>query len=245
MDIKYNLITLFPEIFPGPLGVSLLGNALQKKLWELNLINIRDFAKDRHKSVDDTPYGGGAGMVMKPDVIEMALNSISDFPGQRVCLTPRGKRLSQQKVKKLSLEDGLVLLCGRYEGIDERFIENYVDQEFSIGDFVLSGGEIPALALIDALSRKIPGVLGNQESFINDSFENNLLKGPVYTRPQKFEEKDVPEILLSGDHEKINDWKILSSLQRTIQRRPDLLDSVKLSNKQKKLLDNLLSKRIL
>ena len=139
----------------------------------------------------------------------------------------------------------ITIICGRYEGIDERFIENYVDQEFSIGDFVLSGGEIPALALIDALSRKIPGVLGNQKSFKNDSFENNLLKGPVYTRPQKFEEKNVPEILLSGDHEKINDWKILSSLQRTIERRPDLLDSVKLTKKQKKLLDNLLSKRIL
>ena len=160
-------------------------------------------------------------------------------------MSPQGERLSNTHIDRLLEEKSITIICGRYEGIDERFIENYVDKEFSIGDFVLSGGEIPALALIDALSRKIPGVLGNQESFKNDSFENNLLKGPVYTRPQKFEGKDVPRILLSGDHEKINDWKILSSLQRTIERRPDLLDSVKLTKKQKKLLDNLLSKRIL
>ena len=156
---KVSILTLFPEIFPGPLGVSLLGNALQNKLWELNLINIRDFAKDRHKSVDGTPYGGGAGMVMKPDVIEMALNSISDFPGQRVCLTPRGKRLSQQKVKKLSLEDGLVLLCGRYEGIDQRVIDYYNFDEISIGDYVVTGGESAAIVLLESVLRLLPNCI--------------------------------------------------------------------------------------
>ena len=160
-------------------------------------------------------------------------------------MSPQGENVTKAHIDSLLDEKSITIICGRYEGIDERFIENYVDEELSIGDFVLSGGEIPALALIDALSRKIPDVLGNEESIKNDSFENNLLKGPVYTRPQKFEKKDVPDILLSGDHEKINEWKILSSLQRTIKRRPDLLESIKLTKKQKKLLDNLLSKRIL
>ena len=194
--------------------------------------------------MDDAPYGGGEGMVMMAEPLALAIKSIKN-KGKVLLMSPQGEHLSNAHIDNLLDEKSITIICGRYEGIDERFIENYVDQEFSIGDFVLSGGEIPALALIDALSRKIPDVLGNQESFKNDSFENNLLKGPVYTRPQIFEEKDVPEILLSGDHEKINDWKILSSLQRTIERRPDLLDSVKLTKKQKKLLDNLLSKRIL
>ena len=174
-------MTLFPEIFPGPLGVSLLGTALQNKLWELNLINTRDFAKDRHKSVDDTPYGGGAGMVMKPDVIEMALNSISDFPGQRVCLTPRGKRLSQQKVKKLSLEDGLVLLCGRYEGIDQRVIDYYNFDEISIGDYVVTGGESAAIVLLESVLRLLPNVLGGNETLKEESFSDTSLIAVSYT----------------------------------------------------------------
>ena len=207
-------------------------------------MNPRDFSKNTNKNVDDAPYGGGEGMVMMAEPLSLAIKSIKN-KGKVLLMSPQGEHLSNTHIDNLLDEKSITIICGRYEGIDERFIENYVDQEFSIGDFVLSGGEIPALALIDTLSRKIPGVLGNQESFKNDSFENNLLKGPVYTRPQIFEEKDVPEILLSGDHEKINDWKILSSLQRTIERRPDLLDSVKLTKKQKKLLDNLLSKRIL
>ena len=182
---KVSILTLFPEIFPGPLGVSLLGNALQNRLWELNLINIRDFAKDRHKSVDDTPYGGGAGMVMKPDVIEMALNSISDFPGQRVCLTPRGKRLSQQKVKKLSLEDGLVLLCGRYEGIDQRVIDYYNFDEISIGDYVVTGGESAAIVLLESVLRLLPNVLGGNETLKEESFsDTSLIEYPQYTKPK-------------------------------------------------------------
>ena len=205
---KVSILTLFPEIFPGPLGVSLLGNALQNKLWELNLINIRDFAKDRHKSVDDTPYGGGAGMVMKPDVIEMALNSISDFPGQRVCLTPRGKRLSQQKVKKLSLEDGLVLLCGRYEGIDQRVIDYYEFDEISIGDYVVTGGEAAAIVLLESIIRLLPNVLGGKETLNEESFsDNSLIEYPQYTKPRDWNGINVPEVLISGDHGKIKDWR--------------------------------------
>ena len=219
---KVSILTLFPEIFPGPLGVSLLGNALQNKLWELNLINIRDFAKDRHKSVDDTPYGGGAGMVMKPDVIEMALNSISDFPGQRVCLTPRGKRLSQQKVKKLSLEDGLVLLCGRYEGIDQRVIDYYNFDEISIGDYVVTGGESAAIVLLESVLRLLPNVLGGNETLKEESFsDTSLIEYPQYTKPKEWNGINVPEILISGDHGKIKNWRNKERVKITKIRKLD------------------------
>ena len=219
---KVSILTLFPEIFPGPLGVSLLGNALQNKLWELNLINIRDFAKDRHKSVDDTPYGGGAGMVMKPDVIEMALNSISDFPGQRVCLTPRGKRLSQQKVKKLSLEDGLVLLCGRYEGIDQRVIDHYNFDEISIGDYVVTGGESAAIVLLESVLRLLPNVLGGNETLKEESFsDTSLIEYPQYTKPKEWNGINVPEVLISGDHGKIKNWRKKERVNITKIRKLD------------------------
>ena len=172
------------------------------------MINIRDFAKDRHKSVDGTPYGGGAGMVMKPDVIEMALNSISDFPGQRVCLTPRGKRLSQQKVKKLSLEDGLVLLCGRYEGIDQRVIDYYNFDEISIGDYVVTGGESAAIVLLESVLRLLPNVLGGNETLKEESFsDTSLIEYPQYTKPKEWNGINVPEVLISGDHGKIKNWR--------------------------------------
>ena len=219
---KVSILTLFPEIFPGPLGVSLLGNAMQNKLWELNLINIRDFAKDRHKSVDDTPYGGGAGMVMKPDVIEMALNSISDFPGQRVCLTPRGKRLSQQKVKKLSLEDGLVLLCGRYEGIDQRVIDYYNFDEISIGDYVVTGGESAAIVLLESVLRLLPNVLGGNETLKEESFsDTSLIEYPQYTKPKEWKGINVPEVLISGDHGKIKNWRNKERVKITKIRKLD------------------------
>ena len=219
---KVSILTLFPGIFPGPLGVSLLGNALQKKLWELNLINIRDFAKDKHKSVDDTPYGGGAGMVMKPDVIEMALNSISDFPGQRVCLTPRGKRLSQQKVKKLSLEDGLVLLCGRYEGIDQRVIDYYNFDEISIGDYVVTGGESAAIVLLESVLRLLPNVLGGNETLKEESFsDTSLIEYPQYTKPKEWNGINVPEVLISGDHGKIKNWRNKERVKITKIRKLD------------------------
>ena len=219
---KVSILTLFPEIFPGPLGVSLLGNALQKKLWELNLINIRDFAKDKHKSVDDTPYGGGAGMVMKPDIIEMALNSISDFPGQRVCLTPRGKRLSQKKVKKLSLEDGLVLLCGRYEGIDQRVIDYYNFDEISIGDYVVTGGESAAIVLLESVLRLLPNVLGGNETLKEESFsDTSLIEYPQYTKPKEWNGINVPEVLISGDHGKIKNWRNKERVKVTKIRKLD------------------------
>ena len=219
---KVSILTLFPEIFPGPLGVSLLVNALQNKLWELNLINIRDFAKDRHKSVDDTPYGGGAGMVMKPDVIEMALNSISDFPGQRVCLTPRGKRLSQQKVKKLSLEDGLVLLCGRYEGIDQRVIDYYNFDEISIGDYVVTGGESASIVLLESVLRLLPNVLGGNETLKEESFsDTSLIEYPQYTKPKEWNGVNVPEVLISGDHGKIKNWRNKERVKITKIRKLD------------------------
>lgn len=219
---KVSILTLFPEIFPGPLGVSLLGNALQNKLWELNLINIRDFAKDRHKSVDGTPYGGGAGMVMKPDVIERALNSISDFPGQRVCLTPRGKRLSQQKVKKLSFEDGLVLLCGRYEGIDQRVIDYYNFDEISIGDYVVTGGESAAIVLLESVLRLLPNVLGGNETLKEESFsDTSLIEYPQYTKPKVWNGINVPEVLISGDHGKIKNWRNKERVKITKIRKLD------------------------
>ena len=219
---KVSILTLFPEIFPGPLGVSLLGNALQNKLWELNLINIRDFAQDRHKSIEDTPYGGGAGMVMKPDVIEMALNSISDFPGQRVCLTPRGKRLSQQKVKKLSLEDGLVLLCGRYEGIDQRVIDYYNFDEISIGDYVVTGGESAAIVLLESVLRLLPNVLGGNETLKEESFsDTSLIEYPQYTKPKEWKGINVPEVLISGDHGKIKNWRNKERVKITKIRKLD------------------------
>ena len=219
---KVSILTLFPEIFPGPLGVSLLGNALQNKLWELNLINIRDFAKDRHKSVDGTPYGGGAGMVMKPDVIERALNSISDFPGQRVCLTPRGKRLSQQKVKKLSFEDGLVLLCGRYEGIDQRVIDYFNFDEISIGDYVVTGGESAAIVLLESVLRLLPNVLGGNETLKEESFsDTSLIEYPQYTKPKVWNGINVPEVLISGDHGKIKNWRNKERVKITKIRKLD------------------------
>ena len=195
---------------------------MQNKLWELNLINIRDFAKDRHKSVDDTPYGGGAGMVMKPDVIEMALNSISDFPGQRVCLTPRGKRLSQQKVKKLSLEDGLVLLCGRYEGIDQRVIDYYNFDEISIGDYVVTGGESAAIVLLESVLRLLPNVLGGNETLKEESFsDTTLIEYPQYTKPKEWNGINVPEVLISGDHGKIKNWRNKERVKITKIRKLD------------------------
>ena len=202
--------------------MSLLGNALQNKLWELNLINIRDFAKDRHKSVDGTPYGGGAGMVMKPDVIEMALNSISDFPGQRVCLTPRGKRLSQQKVKKLSLEDGLVLLCGRYEGIDQRVIDYFNFDEISIGDYVVTGGESAAIVLLESVLRLLPNVLGGNETLKEESFsDTSVIEYPQYTKPKEWNGINVPEVLISGDHGRIKNWRNKERVKITKIRKLD------------------------
>ena len=219
---KVSILTLFPEIFPGPLGVSLIGKALSNKIWDLNLIYIRDFANDKHRSVDDTPYGGGAGMVMRPDIIELALNSISHFPGPRICLTPRGKKLTQAKVKKLSLDEGLVLLCGRYEGIDQRVIDYYNFEEISIGDYVVTGGESAAIVLLESVLRLLPNVLGGVDTLEEESFsDNTLLEYPQYTKPREWNGLNVPEVLTSGDHGKIKSWRDKKRVEITKIRKLD------------------------
>ena len=221
-NFKVSVLTLFPEVFPGPLGVSLIGNALKNKIWELNLIDIRNFAKDKHRSVDDTPYGGGAGMVMRPDVIDSALRSIPDFKGRRICLTPRGRRLNQEKVKKLSKEEGLVLLCGRYEGIDQRVIDYYEFDEISIGDYVVTGGETAAIVLLESIIRLLPDVLGGKETLNEESFsDNSLIEYPQYTKPRDWNGINVPEVLISGDHGKIKDWRNKQRVEITKIRKLD------------------------
>ena len=220
--MKFDILTLFPEMFVS-LEQSVIGRASQKKLIEINLINIRDFSKDKHKKVDDTPYGGGAGMVMMPDVVYNAYNSISQKEKAKVIyLSPQGKTLNQKKVIELSKEEHLILLCGHYEGIDQRVLDEIVDEEISIGDYVLTGGEIPAMVLIDSVSRYVEGVL-KEDSIQEESFSNGLLEYPQYTRPEVFEGESVPSILLSGHHEKIERWRKEKSVEATKKKRPDLL----------------------
>lgn len=221
-NFKVSVLTLFPEVFPGPLGVSLIGNALKNKIWELNLIDIRNFAKNKHRSVDDTPYGGGAGMVMRPDVIDSALRSIPNFKGRRICLTPRGRRLNQTKVKKLSKEEGLVLLCGRYEGIDQRVIDYYEFDEISIGDYVVTGGETAAMVLLESIIRLLPDVLGGKETLNEESFsDSSLIEYPQYTKPKDWNGINVPEVLISGNHSKIKDWRNKQRVEITKIRKLD------------------------
>ena len=221
--MKFDILTLFPEMFE-PLKHSIIERATKKNLVEINTINIRDFSKDKHKKVDDTPYGGGAGMVMKADVVYDAYKSVEDKNAKVIFLSPQGNLLNQKKVQELSKEKHLILLCGHYEGIDQRVLDEIVDEEISIGDYVLTGGEIPAMVLVDSITRLIPGVI-NERSHIEDSFsENYLLDYPTYTRPRNFKGMEVPEILLSGDHKKIAEYRYEESLKRTQERRPDLLE---------------------
>ena len=219
--MQFDVLTLFPEMFE-PIKQSILGKAIENEKIKLKLVNIRDFSKDKHKKVDDTPYGGGAGMVMKPDVVYDAYKSVYEENAKVIYLSPQGKTLNQKKVEELSKEKHLILLCGHYEGIDQRVIDKIVDEEISIGDYVLTGGEIPAMVLIDSVSRYIDGVL-NQESIKEESFSQGLLEYPQYTRPEVFEGEKVPEILLSGHHENIEKWRKEQALKITKQKRPDLL----------------------
>lgn len=219
--MKIDVLTLFPEMF-NSLNYSIIGKAIEKNIIEINLINIRDFSKDKHKKVDDTPYGGGAGMIMKPDVVYDAYNSIKDENARVIYLSPQGKKLDQKKVEELSKEKHLVLLCGHYEGIDQRVLDEIVDEEISIGDYVLTGGELPAMVVIDSVSRYIEGVI-KKESTNEESFSNGLLEYPQYTRPEEFLGKKVPEILISGHHENINKWRQEQSIKITKSKRPDLL----------------------
>ncbi len=219
--MKFDVLTLFPEMFE-PLKTSIIGKAVEKKLIDINITNIRDFSEDKHKKVDDTPYGGGAGMIMKPDVVYRAYQSVKENKAKVIYLSPQGKTLNQQKVEDLSKESHLILLCGHYEGIDQRVLDKIVDEEISIGDYVLTGGEIPAMVLIDSVSRYVEGVL-KQDSIQEESFSNGLLEYPQYTRPEIFEGEAVPEILLSGHHQNIEKWRKEKSVEITKKKRPDLI----------------------
>ena len=216
------VFTLYPEVFPGPLSKGLYGKALSKKLWDLNIINIRDAAEDKHKTVDDTPYGGGSGMLLKADVLAKSFDQ-NKIEGERIIyLSPRGKKFDQNCAQKLSNEKSVSFICGHFEGVDERVLSTRNIEEISIGDYILSGGETAAFVMIDSILRLLPGVLGNENSKADESFENGLLEYPQYTKPQIWEEKAVPEVLLSGDHSKIKDWRLSQSEAITRVRRPDL-----------------------
>ena len=219
---KARVFTLYPELFPGPLGSGLYKKALEKKLWSLEVINIRDYALDKHKTVDDTPFGGGSGMVMRADIIANSLDkNITDKNESIIYLSPKGKKFDQTYARKIANQN-LNIICGHFEGVDQRLLETRNIEEVSLGDFVLSGGEIGAFVIIDTIVRLISGVLGNPNSLIEESFEGNLLEYPQYTKPQKWEGKEVPSVLLSGDHAKIKDWRLLQSEDITRRRRPDL-----------------------
>lgn len=226
MSFKATVLTLYPEMFPGHLGKSLAGRALSEGLWHLEARQIRDFAEGIHKNVDDTPSGGGAGMIMRADVLARAIDAVDDHR-PRLLMSPRGKPLSQIRVRELASCAGVVIVCGRFEGVDERVIEARMLDEISVGDYVLSGGEPAALTLLDAIVRLLPGVMGNNLSGAHESFEDGLLEHPHYTRPVNFEGRTIPEVLMSGNHKKIETWRREKALELTKARRPDLLDQKK------------------
>jgi tRNA (guanine37-N1)-methyltransferase len=221
------VFTLYPELFPGPLSKGLYGKAMSKNIWNLKVVNIRDAAEDKHKTVDDTPYGGGSGMLMKADVLANSIDQNRNEGEKILYLSPRGKKFDQKYAKELSKENSISLICGHFEGVDERVLTTRNIEEVSIGDFVLSGGETAAFVVIDSILRLLPGVLGNENSTVNESFENGLLEYPQFTKPQIWEEKAVPEVLLSGDHGKIKDWRLSQSEAITRVRRPDLWEKYK------------------
>lgn len=234
-----DILTLFPNMFKAPFEESIVGRACSRKLVEINTINIRDFAYDKHQQVDDYPYGGGAGMVMKVDVLARAIESVKGDNSRVVYLSPQGKKLDQENVARLAGQSHLVLLCGHYEGIDERVME-LVDEEISIGDYVLSGGEIASMIIVDAVTRLIPGALGDENSAMEESFGDGLLEYPHYTRPRSYKGQEVPEVLISGHHEHIRLWRKKLSLLRTLLKRPDLLLQREYDQEEKKLLEEIL-----
>ena len=225
--LQAQIFTLYPEIFPGPLQKGLYGKAMAKKLWNLNVIDIRDAATDKHKTVDDTPYGGGTGMLIKPDVLANSIDRNVNKKDRIFYLSPKGKRFDQKLAQDLSKVKSFSLICGHFEGVDERVLNTRNIEEISIGDYILSGGEIAALVILDSVLRLLPGVLGNEKSAFDESFENGLLEYPQYTKPQIWEQKPVPEVLLSGDHGKIKDWRLSQSEAITRDRRPDLWQKYK------------------
>jgi tRNA (guanine37-N1)-methyltransferase len=221
------VFTLYPDIFPGPLSKGLYGKAMSKNIWNLKVVNIRDAAEDKHKTVDDTPYGGGSGMLMKADVLAKSLDRNKNEGEKILYLSPRGKKFDQNYAKELSKEKSVSIICGHFEGVDERVLSTRNIEEVSIGDFILSGGESAAFVVIDSILRLLPGVLGNENSTVNESFENGLLEYPQFTKPQIWEEKAVPDVLLSGDHNKIKHWRLSQSEAITRVRRPDLWEKYK------------------
>ena len=240
----FDILTVFPDMFSAILGESIIGRAQESNLIKINAINIRDFSKDKHKKTDDYPYGGGNGLVMLAQPIYDAYMSIReklDYKPRVIYMSPQGRKLDQGIVEELSKYRHLVLLCGHYEGVDERVLEEIVDEEISIGDYVLTGGEMPAMILIDAVSRTIPGVLSNEDSYADESHCGGLLEYPQYTRPAEFLDRKVPEILLSGHHANINKWRRQQSLLRTSRKRPDMIEKLTLGKEDKKLLDSALS----
>lgn len=236
--MRVDILTLFPEMFQGPLNESLLKKAQEKGLLSLNIINLRDFTTDKHKTADDTPYGGGAGMVMKAEPIAKALSNVPSPEAKVILMCPTGQLLTQEKIKELAGEEHLIIICGHYEGIDER-VREMVDEEISIGDYVLTGGEIPAMVLVNAIARHIPGVVKEEESVRKDSFYEGLLDYPSYTKPEEFEGKKVPEVLLSGHHAEIEKWRRKQALRRTLERRPDILSRADLTDQDRKLLEEI------
>ncbi len=244
--MRFDILTLFPEMFSSPFQESILAKAIEKGLIEVRTINIRDFALDKHRIVDDAPYGGGQGMVMKVEPIARAIEQVkSEDPSVRtIYLTPEGKPLNQEMARQLSSRSHLILLCGRYEGVDERVRELFIDEEISIGDYVLTGGELAAMVLIDAVSRLLPGVLGSDRSAEEDSFFGSLLEYPQYTRPASFRGYEVPEVLLSGNHQAISLWRRKEALRRTWMRRPDLLSKASLSEEDKNILEEISKKDV-
>lgn len=225
MAFKATVLTLYPEMFPGHLGAAIAGRALERGDWSVESVQIRDFAIDKHRSVDDTPSGGGAGMVLKPDVLARAIDSVAADTRPRLLMSPRGRPLTQERVRKIAGGEGVVIVCGRFEGVDQRVIDARKLEEVSIGDYILSGGEPAALTLLDAVVRILPGVMGNQLSGVHESFEAGLLEHPHYTRPQVFEGREIPAVLTSGDHAAVEKWRLAEAVKLTAERRPDLLSA--------------------
>ena len=243
--MNINILTIFPEIF-DILKSGVVTKPIKEKTLNIELLDIRQNSVNKHNHVDSKPYGGGEGMVMMAEPIVKTLKQINKKNlGRVIFMSPQGKRLNQKKIISLSKLKNMTIICGRYEGIDQRIIDKYVDEEISIGDFILSGGEYAAICLVDAISRYIPGTLGNKDSYLKDTFSDGLLKGDVFTKPEIFESMKVPDVLLSGNHKKIETWRSEISLMRTLMKRPDLLEEIKLTKKQKKLLEELASKAIL
>jgi len=239
--IVFDILSVFPEMFRSTLDSSLIKKSIDKGLIKVNLHDIRDYTWDKHRTTDDAPYGGGGGMVMKVEPVANALKAIVPTRGETlvVLLSPQGETFKQKTVEELSLCSRIVLICGHYEGIDERIREHLIDREISIGDYVLSGGELPAMIVVDAVSRLVPGFVGNSESVLYDSFSTGLLEGPHYTRPREYENWKVPEVLLSGHQKKIDEWRRRESLKRTLQRRPDMLRQTNLTEEDKRMLEEL------